>query len=438
MSAMQPRMTQDQRSALTKDKLARAAFEVIRDVGYAGFRTAAVAKAAGVSQGGQLHHFPTKDDLALAAVEYGNALANAQNRRKPRALFVRRRTDRGDHRRQHGLLLLGFVRRSNRRREVRLAERRAAARHRRFAAGTFRDFAERGWLEKLVERGWSVSDAQDIIDLSTSLVRGFAIRKWIHRDTGQYKRLLDRWVDIVYASFATPSQRRARPVPDNRSIEGNSEGGHDGFRIAERKRSAPPGSARVVRCAPERHRHGTRQGRLRRAALAAAVGSECGTGTATDHRRRTAARRHLAAEQLRSRSTTAAFRSCCTARRSSRTATCGRRYPARKSWCQLFSEPSSGSDLASLRTQAVRDGDHYVINGSKIWTSLAHKAAVGIMVARTNPAERKHKGLSTFIIDMHAPGVEVRPIDDMTGFPNEYNQCFFTDVRVPVGNRDRR
>ena len=104
-------------------------------------------------------------------------------------------------------------------------------------------------------------------------------------------------------------------------------------------------------------------------------------------------------------------------------------------WCQLFSEPSSGSDLASLRTQAVLDGDHYVINGSKIWTSLAHKAAIGIMVARTNPAERKHKGLSTFIIDMHAPGVEVKPIYDMTGFPNEYNQCFFADVRVPIGNR---
>jgi alkylation response protein AidB-like acyl-CoA dehydrogenase len=104
-------------------------------------------------------------------------------------------------------------------------------------------------------------------------------------------------------------------------------------------------------------------------------------------------------------------------------------------WCQLFSEPSSGSDLASLRTQAVRDGDSYVINGSKIWTSLAHRASVGIMVARTNPGERKHKGLSTFIIDMHAPGVEVRPIDDMTGHPNEYNQCFFTDVRVPVANR---
>ena len=85
MSALQPRMTQEQRSALTKDKLARAAFEVIHDVGYAGFRTAAVAKAAGVSQGGQLHHFPTKDDLALAAVEYCNALAPVRPKRISRA-----------------------------------------------------------------------------------------------------------------------------------------------------------------------------------------------------------------------------------------------------------------------------------------------------------------------------------------------------------------
>ena len=106
-----------------------------------------------------------------------------------------------------------------------------------------------------------------------------------------------------------------------------------------------------------------------------------------------------------------------------------------ETWCQLFSEPGAGSDLASLRTQAVRDGDHYVINGSKIWTSLAHKSDVGIMVARTDPGARKHRGLSTFIIDMHAPGVQVQPIDDMTGHPNEYNQCFFTDVRVPLGNR---
>ncbi len=93
-------------------------------------------------------------------------------------------------------------------------------------------------------------------------------------------------------------------------------------------------------------------------------------------------------------------------------------------WCQLFSEPSSGSDLASLRTQARRDGDHYVINGSKIWTSLAHQASVGIMVARTEPKERKHRGLSTFIIDMHAPGVEVNPIDDMTGHPERIQPVF--------------
>jgi len=209
MSAMQPRMTQDQRSAATKDKLARAAFEVIRDVGYAGFRTAAVAKAAGVSQGGQLHHFPTKDDLAFAAIQYGNAVAMRKT-----AENLTRFTS--DDEPIHAIIedsldyyfsgafdvAVDVVKAGSQNVELRrdIAD----------ASRQFREFAERGWLEKLVERGWSVSDAQDIIDLSTSLVRGFAIRKWIHRDSGQYKRLLSRWVDIVYASFATPSQRRAR------------------------------------------------------------------------------------------------------------------------------------------------------------------------------------------------------------------------------------
>ncbi len=104
-------------------------------------------------------------------------------------------------------------------------------------------------------------------------------------------------------------------------------------------------------------------------------------------------------------------------------------------WCQLFSEPGAGSDLASLRTQARREGDDYVVNGSKIWTSLAHEARVGVLVARTDPDAPKHRGLSTFIVDMHSPGIEVRPIEDMTGFPNEYNQVFFTDVRIPATNR---
>jgi 3-oxochol-4-en-24-oyl-CoA dehydrogenase len=101
-------------------------------------------------------------------------------------------------------------------------------------------------------------------------------------------------------------------------------------------------------------------------------------------------------------------------------------------WCMLFSEPSGGSDLGNLRTTARRDGAHYVVNGQKIWNSLAHKAQVGVLIARTNPNLPKHRGLSVFLIDMNTPGVEVRPIVDMTGAEPEYNEVFLTDVRVPV------
>src|ERR1700722_232126 len=101
-------------------------------------------------------------------------------------------------------------------------------------------------------------------------------------------------------------------------------------------------------------------------------------------------------------------------------------------WCMLFSEPAGGSDLGSLRTTARRDGDHYVVNGQKIWTSLAHKAKVGVLVARTDPAAPKHAGLSQFLIDMDTPGITVRPIIDMSGNENEYNEVFFEDVVVPA------
>ena len=96
----------------------------------------------------------------------------------------------------------------------------------------------------------------------------------------------------------------------------------------------------------------------------------------------------------------------------------------------LFSEPAGGSDLGSLRTTARLEGDHYVVNGQKIWTSLAHKAKVGVLVARTDPASPKHAGLSQFLIDMDAPGITVRPIIDMSGNENEYNEVFFEDVIV--------
>ena len=101
-------------------------------------------------------------------------------------------------------------------------------------------------------------------------------------------------------------------------------------------------------------------------------------------------------------------------------------------WCMLFSEPSGGSDLGALRTVARRDGDHYVIKGHKIWTSLAHKAAVGVLVARTQPDLPKHRGLSEFLIDMDSPGLTVRPIIDMSGNENEYNEVFLDEVRVPA------
>ena len=101
-------------------------------------------------------------------------------------------------------------------------------------------------------------------------------------------------------------------------------------------------------------------------------------------------------------------------------------------WCMLFSEPAGGSDLGSLRTVARFKGDHYVVNGQKMWTSLAHKAKVGVLVARTDPAAAKHAGLSQFLIDMKSPGITVRPIIDLSGHENEYNEVFFEDVIVPA------
>ncbi len=112
----------------------------------------------------------------------------------------------------------------------------------------------------------------------------------------------------------------------------------------------------------------------------------------------------------------------------------GPTFMGQYAWCQLFSEPAAGSDLAAVRTKAVRDGDNWIVTGQKVWSSWAHHADFGILLARTDPTVVKHQGLTFFVVDMRSPGVEVRPIRQISG-KSDFNETFLTEVVIPDANR---
>ncbi len=201
--AVAQRRTQEERSATTQEKLARAAFELINESGYANFRVASVACHAGVSQGGQLHHFPTKDDMTVAAIEYAIAVARARSTENlakydPQDNIVMAiAEDSRDYYFSASFDVAMDVTKgcaSNTKMQHFIADAHRA----------YRDDTESQWCIALTKQGWPGADAQDLIAMTASLVRGFAIRAMIRPDDEQLRRVLKRWQQMVALTFPNP------------------------------------------------------------------------------------------------------------------------------------------------------------------------------------------------------------------------------------------
>lgn len=197
------RRTQGERSAATRRKLAKAAFELIRRDGFASFRVAAVAKEAGVSQGGQLHHFPTKDLMAMAAIEHAISIARARTDRNLAAyvgsddVVSAIAKDSAEYYYSASFdVAMDVSKSASGNPELR---RQIARAHR-----AYREHTEQSWLEILMNEGWGRRDGEDLIAMTASLVRGFAIRAMIRPGNDELERLLERWREMVALYFEYP------------------------------------------------------------------------------------------------------------------------------------------------------------------------------------------------------------------------------------------
>lgn len=200
MPATRIRRTQEQRSSTTQQNLAEVAFNLIRDKGYANFRVASVAKAAGVSQGGQLHHFPTKDLMTMAAIEHAIRTAkeittrNLERYTGSQEIIAAITTDCRDYYFSANFdVAMDVAKGASGDTELR---RQIARQHR-----VFRSYAEDGWYKILVDQGWDGDDARDMIAMTASLVRGFAIRSMLKAANKEIDRLMDRWQTMVHEFF---------------------------------------------------------------------------------------------------------------------------------------------------------------------------------------------------------------------------------------------